>query len=90
MYRTIRRTGIALALVLGLLTGAGSAAQAGTVNPHTRRRSAAGYAAVDQDPIRAYVRGGCAIWGGLLADPSGSVHRHDRANPAIGGIGTCL
>ncbi|MBQ0906907.1 hypothetical protein [Micromonospora sp. U21] len=41
-------------------------------------------------PVRAYVRGGCTIWGGLMADPGAAVHHHDRANPAIGGIGTCF
>ncbi|MDH6463384.1 hypothetical protein M2302_003576 [Micromonospora sp. A200] len=41
-------------------------------------------------PARAYVRGGCIIWGALMADPDGTVHHHDRANPAIGGIGTCF
>ncbi|QGN46337.1 hypothetical protein ACN26Y_08655 [Micromonospora sp. WMMD558] len=41
-------------------------------------------------PARAYVRGGCTIWGGFMADPSGAIHYHDRANPAIGGIGTCF
>ncbi|MET8311229.1 hypothetical protein [Micromonospora sp. NPDC005173] len=41
-------------------------------------------------PARAYVRGGCAIWGGLMADPTGAISHHDRANPAIGGIGTCF
>ncbi|MEU6075400.1 hypothetical protein [Micromonospora sp. NPDC047074] len=41
-------------------------------------------------PARAYARGGCTIWGGFMADPSGAIHYHDRANPAIGGIGTCF
>ncbi|MEU4772748.1 hypothetical protein [Micromonospora sp. NPDC023644] len=41
-------------------------------------------------PTRAYVKGGCIIWGGFMADPSGTIHRHDRVNPAIGGIGTCF
>ncbi|RKN38695.1 hypothetical protein D7223_30725 [Micromonospora endolithica] len=41
-------------------------------------------------PTKAYVRGGCVIWGGSVADPAGTVHQHDRANPAIGGIGTCF
>ncbi|MEV4199595.1 hypothetical protein [Micromonospora globbae] len=41
-------------------------------------------------PARAYVRGGCAIWGGYAADLSGTISYHDRANPAIGGIGTCF
>ncbi|RLP98323.1 hypothetical protein [Micromonospora sp. CV4] len=41
-------------------------------------------------PVRAYVRGSCTIWGGLMADPGGAVHHHERANPAIGGIGTCF
>ncbi|MGW3606928.1 hypothetical protein [Micromonospora sp. NPDC005161] len=41
-------------------------------------------------PVRAYARGGCTIWGGLMGDPGGAVHHHDRANPAIGGIGTCF
>ncbi|MEV1146262.1 hypothetical protein [Micromonospora sp. NPDC049799] len=41
-------------------------------------------------PTRAYVRGGCTIWGGFMADPAGTIHYHDRANPAIGGIGTCF
>ena len=41
-------------------------------------------------PTRAYVRGGCTIWGGFMADPSGTIHYHDRANPAIGGIVTCF
>lgn len=41
-------------------------------------------------PTRAYVRGGCIIWGGFMADPSGTIHYHERANPAIGGIGTCF
>ncbi|MEV4480287.1 hypothetical protein [Micromonospora coxensis] len=41
-------------------------------------------------PVRAYLRGNCTIWGGLMADPDGTVHHHDRANPAIGGIGTCF
>ncbi|MEV4654379.1 hypothetical protein [Micromonospora sp. NPDC049301] len=41
-------------------------------------------------PVRAYVRGGYAIWGGLMADQGGTVHHHERANPAIGGIGTCF
>ncbi|MFG2058462.1 hypothetical protein ACGFI9_31000 [Micromonospora sp. NPDC048930] len=40
-------------------------------------------------PVYGYVGGGCAIWGGLMADGSG-VHRHDRANPAIGGAVTCF
>ncbi|MGB2572212.1 hypothetical protein ACPFP2_27775 [Micromonospora citrea] len=37
-----------------------------------------------------YLRGNCTIWGGLMAAPDGTVHHHDRANPAIGGIGTCF
>ncbi|SCL21622.1 hypothetical protein GA0074692_1217 [Micromonospora pallida] len=41
-------------------------------------------------PTRAYVKGGCTIWGGLMEDSTGTVHYHDRANPAIGGIGTCF
>ncbi len=41
-------------------------------------------------PVRAYVLGGCTIWGGSMADTSGTIHHHDRANPAIGGIGTCF
>ncbi|SCL61603.1 hypothetical protein GA0070606_3469 [Micromonospora citrea] len=41
-------------------------------------------------PARAYVKGGCVIWGGFMADPTGTIHHHDRANPAIGGIGTCF
>ena len=41
-------------------------------------------------PSRAYVKGGCTIWGGFMADPTGTIHYHDRANPAVGGIGTCF
>ncbi|MCM0677226.1 hypothetical protein NCC78_21410 [Micromonospora phytophila] len=150
MRRTIRRLGTALALTVGLVGGAGGAAQAATVNPVTPQSLCGpGYTAVDQDPIRhaqtgarlgtvhllyhplvgyactvtiksahvgtltrtqvyvggavddanklyaagptrAYVRGGCTIWGGLMADPTGTIHYHDRANPAVGGIGTCF
>ncbi|MFG1952060.1 hypothetical protein [Micromonospora sp. NPDC048830] len=35
-------------------------------------------------------RSQCTIWGGFMADPAGTIHYHDRANPAIGGIGTCF
>ncbi|MCW3816450.1 hypothetical protein ONA91_18550 [Micromonospora sp. DR5-3] len=41
-------------------------------------------------PVYGYVGTGCAIWGGAMADPSGTLHRHDRANPAIGGAVTCF
>ncbi|SCE72202.1 hypothetical protein GA0074695_0589 [Micromonospora viridifaciens] len=41
-------------------------------------------------PTYGYVRGGCAVWGGFMADASGTIHRHDRANPAIGGAVTCF
>ncbi|MGR6322667.1 hypothetical protein Q2K19_12215 [Micromonospora soli] len=41
-------------------------------------------------PVYGYLNGGCAIWGGLIVDASGAVHRHDRANPAIGGAVTCF
>ncbi|MEV0431159.1 hypothetical protein [Micromonospora sp. NPDC050495] len=41
-------------------------------------------------PVHGYVRGGCAIWGGAMTDPAGVLHRHDRANPAIGGAVTCF
>ncbi|MEU1687482.1 hypothetical protein [Micromonospora sp. NPDC005707] len=47
------------------------------------RRYAAG-------PVHLYVGAGCAIWGGSMTDPAGVVHRHDRANPAIGGAVTCF
>ncbi|MEU5720840.1 hypothetical protein [Micromonospora sp. NPDC047738] len=41
-------------------------------------------------PVYGYVGTGCAIWGGAMADASGTLHRHDRANPAIGGAVTCF
>ena len=49
-----------------------------------------GYRLYAAGPARAYVLGGCTIWGGFMADVSGTIHYHDRANPAIGGIGTCF
>ncbi|MGC4792204.1 hypothetical protein ACLQ22_30820 [Micromonospora sp. DT178] len=155
MYRIIRRLGVVLAVALGLVAGAGAAAQAAVVSPVTPQSLCGlGYTVLDQDPIRhaetgvrlgtvyllhnpmvgygctvtvksayagaltrtqvylaaqylptqtddgdrlwaagptrAYVKGGCIIWGGFMADPSGAIHYHDRANPAIGGIGTCF
>ncbi|SCG19536.1 hypothetical protein GA0070610_5913 [Micromonospora echinofusca] len=155
MYRTIRRTGVVLAVALGLAAGTGAAAQAAVVNPVTPHSLCGlGYGVLDQDPIRhaetgaplgavyllyhpvtgygctvtvksayvgaatrtqvylaaqylptrtddgdrfwaagptrAYVRGGCIIWGGFMADAGGTIHYHERANPAIGGIGTCF
>ncbi|MFI7075252.1 hypothetical protein [Micromonospora sediminicola] len=47
------------------------------------RRYAAG-------PVHGYVRARCVVWGGSMTDPSGVVHHHDRANPAIGGAVTCF
>lgn len=47
------------------------------------RRYAAG-------PVHRYLGAGCAIWGGSMTDPAGTVHQHDRANPAIGGAVTCF
>lgn len=41
-------------------------------------------------PAYGYVGGGCAIWGGAMADANGTLHHHDRANPAIGGAVTCF
>ncbi|MET8910182.1 hypothetical protein [Micromonospora sp. NPDC004551] len=41
-------------------------------------------------PVHLYVGAGCAIWGGSMTDPAGTVHQHDRANPAIGGAVTCF
>lgn len=41
-------------------------------------------------PVYGYVGSGCAIWGGFMADASGTIHWHDRANPAIGGAVTCF
>ncbi|MFI7647071.1 hypothetical protein ACIBTZ_13460 [Micromonospora sp. NPDC049460] len=41
-------------------------------------------------PAKTYVGlGGCVLWGGSMADSSGTVWYHARANPAIGGIVTC-
>lgn len=41
-------------------------------------------------PTYGYVRGGCAIWGGFMADAAGSIHYHHRANPAFGGVVACF
>ncbi|GIH97445.1 hypothetical protein ACFFMN_28745 [Planobispora siamensis] len=41
-------------------------------------------------PVRAPARGRCVLWGGLLADPAGTVFLHERANAAVGGIVTCF
>lgn len=41
-------------------------------------------------PTYGYVRGGCATRGGFMAAAAGSIHYHDRANPAFGGMATCF
>lgn len=41
-------------------------------------------------PARTYAGPNCVLWGALMADSSGTVWYHQRANPAVGGIVTCF